>query len=214
MSRWLVACEKSGVVRRALRRFGVEAWSCDLEPAQDGSEFHIQGDALLAAERGTWAGMIAHPECRFLCASGLHWNTRPGYEWRVGETDRALAFALALWNTRVPRVILENSRGKLGRAVTDYEHRLAVQPYQFGDDASKETWLWFRGIAPAPVDPAKRRPGRVVVDPRTGKTVERWANQTDSGQNRLGPSPDRSAKRAETYPGIAKWLAQTVLASL
>ena len=69
------------------------------------------------------------------------------------------------------------------------------------------------GIAPAPIDPAKRLPGRLVTDPRTGKTVERWANQTDSGQNRLGPSPDRSAKRAETYPGIAKWLAATVLAA-
>lgn len=35
----------------------------------------------------------------------------------------------------------------------------------------------------------------------------RWANQTDSGQNRLGPSEDRWKKRSETYLGIAKAMA-------
>ncbi len=40
-----------------------------------------------------------------------------------------------------------------------------------------------------------------------GKTVERWANQTDSGQNRLGPSEDRWKVRSKTYPGIAAAMA-------
>lgn len=206
MTRWLVACEKSGVVRRALRRAGVDAWSCDLEPAQDGSGFHIQRDALAVAHEG-WAGMIAHPECRFLCASGLHWNGRPGYEARAEKTEQALAFALALWGAPVGKLILENSRGKLGKAIEGFDQRLSVQPYQFGDDASKETWFWGRGVVFSAIDPALRVPGRLVA----GK--ERWANQTDSGQNRLGPSADRSAKRAETYPGVAAWLASTVQAS-
>lgn len=139
VSRWLVACEKSGAVRRALRALGVEAWSCDLEDAQDGSPYHIKGDAREAAYRGGWDGMIAHPECKFLCASGLHWNGRPGYEWRAAETEKALRFALDLWEAPIGRVILENSRGKLGAAIQGYDHRFAVQPYQFGDDASKET---------------------------------------------------------------------------
>lgn len=76
-NRWIVLCEKSGVMRRALRAVGIDAWSCDLEPAEDNSPHHIQ---------------------------------------------------------------------------------------------------------------------------------------TDSGQNRLGPSEDRSAKRAETYPGIANWIAASVAA--
>jgi len=37
--------------------------------------------------------------------------------------------------------------------------------------------------------------------------LPRWANQTDSGQDRLGPSAERSAKRAETYPGVASAMA-------
>ena len=42
----LVACESSGIVRNAFRDKGHEAWSCDLLPADDDSEFHIKGDVL------------------------------------------------------------------------------------------------------------------------------------------------------------------------
>lgn len=37
---------------------------------------------------------------------------------------------------------------------------------------------------------------------------KRWGNQTDSGQNRLGPSEHRKADRARTYPGIARAMAE------
>jgi hypothetical protein len=37
---------------------------------------------------------------------------------------------------------------------------------------------------------------------------KRWANQTDSGQNRLGPSADRWAIRSKTYQGIADAMAE------
>jgi hypothetical protein len=35
----------------------------------------------------------------------------------------------------------------------------------------------------------------------------RWANQTPSGQNKLGPSPDRWKIRSRTYTGIAAAMA-------
>src|SRR5690348_2700555 len=77
--RVLVACERSGVVREAFRALGHDAWSCDLEPADDGEPFHIMGDALLAAYAGRslghgapayWDLLIAHPECTYLANSG------------------------------------------------------------------------------------------------------------------------------------------------
>ena len=37
---------------------------------------------------------------------------------------------------------------------------------------------------------------------------ERWSNQTDSGQNRLGPSEDRWQARSKTYEGIARAMAE------
>ncbi len=40
-----------------------------------------------------------------------------------------------------------------------------------------------------------------------GRTVERWSNQTDTGQNRLPPSATRAAERGRTYQGIADAMA-------
>lgn len=39
--------------------------------------------------------------------------------------------------------------------------------------------------------------------------VERWGNQTDSGQNKLPPSEDRWKLRSTTYAGIARAMAQS-----
>lgn len=75
-----------------------------------------------------------------------------------------------------------------------------VQPYDFGEDASKKTGLWLRGLPP--LVPTERVAGRIV----NGK--ERWANQTDSGQNNLGPSDDRWKLRSYTYQGIADAMAK------
>jgi hypothetical protein len=74
-----------------------------------------------------------------------------------------------------------------------------VQPYWFGDDASKSTCLWLYGLPK--LVPTNRVHGR-IVDGR-----ERWSNQTDTGQNRLSPSPDRWKIRSKTFQGIADAMA-------
>ncbi len=89
---------------------------------------------------------------------------------------------------------------------TQRTHRQIVQPHQFGDDASKATVLWLRGLPE--LLPTKD------VAPRIIEGRKRWANQTDSGQNKLTPSPDRGAKRAVTYPGIARAMAEQWTAHL
>jgi hypothetical protein len=73
----------------------------------------------------------------------------------------------------------------------------------FGDDASKATCFWLKNLTP--LVPTKNYPPRVVLD--KGKWAMRWANQTDSGQNNLGPSDDRAQMRSETYLGIANAIA-------
>jgi hypothetical protein len=67
--RVLVACEYSGRVRQAFRDRGHEAFSVDLLPAEDGSEFHIQADVLPRLQL-VWDLMIAFPPCTHLCVSG------------------------------------------------------------------------------------------------------------------------------------------------
>lgn len=67
--RILVACEFSGTVREAFRARGHDAWSCDLLPAEDGSEFHIEGDAQCALE-GTRVYGTPYPTGRGIIVSG------------------------------------------------------------------------------------------------------------------------------------------------
>lgn len=203
--RVLIGCECSGVVRRAFRARGHDAWSCDLKPADDGSEFHIVCDlrGKLSAE---WDLLIAHPDCRYLSGSGLHWNGRR--EGRAKLTEDALDFVRELLSAPIQKICIENPVGCISTRITPADQY--IQPYWFGDDASKKTGLWLKGL-PLIVPPPDifRCRGRVVEWPRgSGKMVERWSNQTDSGQNKLPPSANRSALRAETYPGIAQAMAE------
>lgn len=117
--------------------------------------------------------------------------------------------------------------------------RQQIQPNWFGDDASKGTVLWLSGLPrlqwsmetycyPRYVCPqcgktirypdseAWRLPNGHVSCPvcTPQKMLPRWANQTDSGQNRLPPSASRAAERAVTYPGIAKAMAEQFSAYL
>lgn len=194
--RVLIACEFSGMVRRAFRARGHEAWSCDLRPAADGSCHHYTCDVRRVLGYG-WDLMIAHPDCTYLCSSGLHWNTRrPG---RALKTAEALHFVAELWAAPIEKVVLENPQGCINTRLPHMPVPQYIQPYEFGEDASKKTGLWMRGLPR--LLPTRRVAGRWVTC--NGKRVERWSNQTDSGQNRLGPSEERWALRAATYPGIA-----------
>lgn len=208
--RVLIGCERSGIVRRAFRARGHDAFSCDLVPADDGSPHHITGD-VREALRERWDVAIMFPDCTYLTVSGLHWNKRgrlvDGVP-RAQLTEEALEFVKEIWRLAPARKAIENPVGCLSTRWRPFTQ--IIQPHDFGDDASKKTCLWLDGLLPLPVDPAKRVPGRRVEwPPGSGKMVERWANQTDSGQNRLPPSADRARQRSETYPGIARARAET-----
>lgn len=193
--RVLVGCEHSGVVREAFRLRGHEAFSCDLLPAEDGSPYHLQGD-LRDELAGEWDLLIAHPDCTYLCSSGQHWNKRrPGREEKSLE---AVAFVREILRAPIERIALENPIGILSSRVR--RPNQIIQPYQFGHDASKATCLWLKGLPTL-------RPTRSVA-PRIVSGRKRWANQTDSGQNRETPSPDRWKTRARTYDGIAAAMAE------
>lgn len=190
--RVLIACESSGVVREAFRSRGHDAWSCDLLPAEDGSRFHIRGDALAVAQEGHWDLMVAHPPCTYLAASGLHWNHRR--EGRQAQTEAALEFVQKLMDAPIPRIAIENPVGCISTRIRKASQY--IQPWQFGHPESKKTGLWLKGL---PLLEATH----VLATPESG----RWENQTPSGQNKLGPSPERWKERSRTYEGIAEAMA-------
>lgn len=193
--RALIGCEQTGVIRREFRRRGWDAWSCDLSPSADGGP-HLQGDLLEYLDQD-WDLIIAHPPCRYLSVSGMHWTTR-GFR-DPADTEAAIRFAEWIWQAPCNRICIENSVGVLSTRSALGRPSQTIQPYEFGEDASKRTCLWLRGLP-------LLRPTR-HVKPRMVNGRPRWANQTDSGQNRLGPSEDRWLLRSKTYPGIAAAMA-------
>jgi len=189
--RVLVACECSGVVRRAFRARGHDAWSCDLLPPEDG-QWHIQGDVRRVLDQ-PWDLMIAHPPCDYLAVSGLHWNKRrPG---RAEKTEEALRFVELLLNAPIDRIALENPVGCISTRIRKPDQ--IIQPYEFGHPESKKTCLWLKGLP-------KLVPTHILPLPEKGY----WDNQTPSGQNKLGPSPTRKQDRSRTYEGIAEAMAE------
>lgn len=194
--RVLVACESSGVVREAFRALGHSAWSCDVQPADDGSGYHFQQDVREVLQLDGWDLLIAHPPCTYLSSSGMHWTTRGLREPQL--TEDAAEFFLSFTRTKIPHVAIENPVGVMSSRYRKPDQY--IQPYQFGEDASKKTGLWLHNLPPlVPTE---------YVEPRIVNGKPRWSNQTDSGQNRLGPSSDRWKLRSSTYHGIAKAMAE------
>jgi len=206
--RVLVACESSGVVRDAFRALGHNAWSCDLLPSD--SPYHLQGDVLQYLT-DNWNMLIAHPPCTYLTSSA-EWAYSDGpYHQKVkadtltgaarrAARDQAEEFFMEMANAPIRHICIENPVGVMStrwRKADQY-----IQPYDYGSDASKKTGLWLKNLPLLVADPADRISGRLV----DGK--ERWANQTNSGQNRLPPSANRWQVRSETYSGIATQMAQ------
>lgn len=196
--RILVGCECSGKVRDAFIALGHDAVSCDLLPS-DRPGPHIQGDLVEVLDQG-WDMGIFFPPCTYLCGSGMHWTTRGLRDPKL--TEDALEFVRRILAAPIPKKAMENPVGAISSRIRKPDQ--IIQPWQFGDDASKKTCLWLENLPP--LVPTKIVPGRLVTLP-SGKVVERWANQTDSGQNRLGPSEDRWKERSETYTGVAEAIA-------
>ena len=192
----LIACEHTGAVRDAFIRAGHDAMSCDLLPDESPNGGpHYQGDIFDIIDDG-WDLMVAHPPCTYLTSSGLHWNKRvPGREEKTAE---AVEFVRALMNADIPHIAIENPMGRIGTAIRKADQY--IQPHEFGHDASKKTGLWLKGLPK--LEATDHVPPRITSD---GK--KRWANQTDSGQNKLGPSDDRWKLRSATYQGIADAMA-------
>jgi hypothetical protein len=185
--RILVACEFSGVVRRAFAARGHDAWSCDLLPSEDRSNRHIVGDARDLLNDGWDLLMVAHPPCTRLCNSGVRWLAERDL-W--ADLDEGAALFSAFWNAPIERVAVENPvmhRHAKARIVNYQPPAQSIQPWQFGHGETKRTCLWLRNLPPlVPTNIVAGRDARV---------------------HRMSPGPDRWRERSRFYPGIAEAMA-------
>jgi site-specific DNA-cytosine methylase len=200
--RVLVACESSGNVRDAFIARGFDAVSCDLLPTERPGP-HVQGDVVAFLHtRPRFDLMVAHPPCTYLSVSGIHWNTYvPGRKHKIDprerakRTEAALDFVRFLMNQPFQHIAIENPVSIISSRIRKPDQ--CIQPFEFGHPESKKTCLWLKNLPP--LDPTN-----VLAKPASGH----WENQTPSGQNKIGPSPDRWKERSKTYPGIAQAMAE------
>jgi hypothetical protein len=158
--------------------------------------------------------MIAHPPCTYLTIAA-EWaykdkqtkKIKPGT--LIGQTRRdareeALRFVLALANAPIERIAIENPVGVLSSRWREPDQ--FIQPYEYGEDASKKTCLWLKNL-PRLV-PTRLFPPRLALSSDGRSHSFRWGNQTDSGQNREPPSEERWKVRSTTWQGWADAMAE------
>ncbi|ALA16114.1 MULTISPECIES: hypothetical protein [Chelatococcus] len=201
--RVLIACEFSGIVRRAFAARGHDAWSCDLLPAEDRSNKHLVGDVRNYLNDGWDLLMVAHPPCTRLCNSGVRWLKVPPpgrtaeEMWR--ELDEGADLFSACWNAPIPRIAVENPvmHRYAKERIRNYQPPAqTVQPWWFGDPFFKATSFYLKGLPP--LVPTKR-----LIPPKPGTPEHRaW-----SRVHRAPPGPDRWKERSRTFPGIAEAMA-------
>jgi hypothetical protein len=203
-SKVLIGCETSGIVRRAFAALGHDVWSCDLSPAEDGSNHHIQGDIRDVMLMDDWALMaVMHPPCTRLTNSGVRWLHVPPpgktTDQMWAELKEGADLFSAVWNVpHIPRVAVENPiMHKHAKAlIVNFEPAAqSVQPWQFGtdpdgpDNIKKRTCLWLRGL-----------PVLMPTGTLNGSTAR-------DDIHKASPGPDRARIRSRFFPGLADAMA-------
>lgn len=206
--RVLIGCETSGIARRAFAARGHDVWSCDLEPAEDGSNRHIVCDIRDGILCDRWDLLaVMHPPCTRLCRSGRRWMsgagkwTPPkklpaGRTWDSMKAEFRLGVEVftACWTAPIERVAIENPEmNDLAKddMPADLPAPQMVQPFWFGDPAYKGTGWYLRGL------PQLTETDR-LPEPERGSDEWRAWNKV----HRMPPGPERTKLRSRSYPGM------------
>lgn len=213
----LIGCEKSQVVLNAFINAGYNAYSCDILPTTGKyKSLHLQMDVLKAIKLVKPRLAIFHPPCTRLSNSGWWYIVKHNL---YSEVKEAANFFNSLLNSDIEFICTENPiQNKEAKKYIRKQDQI-IQPYNFGDNASKATCLWLKnlpqlistGIAEFknyrctcgnvfPVEYGKYGCCEKVAKPL-------WGNQTKSGQNNLPPSKNRAELRSIFFPGIAEAMA-------
>ena len=217
MARILVACEESQATTKAFRELGHEAFSCDLLPCSGGHpEWHFQEDIFKVIEREPkFDLMIAHPPCTYLAVSGAQWLSNPDdrnlpfedrrphpkYPNRRKDMLDSVEFVKSLYNSDIEHIVIENPIGLLSSRWK--KPNQIVQPYMFGDEATKTTCLWLKNLPLLEATNIVGKGERTVFS--SGKSHPKW--YADALKN-AKTKEERQTLRSKTFDGMAKAFAQ------
>ena len=180
---------------------GHDAWSCDLLDTEIPGQ-HIQGDVLEILNNG-WDLMIAFPPCTHLAVSGAAWfkeKILDGRQWQ------GIHFFMRIMHAKILNKAIENPIGIMSSLYQRPSQ--IIHPYFFGDEFSKPTCLWLKGLPllkhykETDLFDNKTHVGKgEFVTSKSGKRGAKWNWW-------LPPGPERAKIRSKTFPGIAKAMAE------
>jgi hypothetical protein len=223
----LIACEESQAVCKEFRRLGHNAFSCDIQECSGGHpEWHIMGDVLPLLNpsqipiwdgsttikgiefntcdgkehfiNNRWDMIIAHPPCTYFSTAGANWLFRGGKldEERYKKGLKMKALFMAIYNANCDKIAIENP--VVMKIWELPKHTQEIQPFQFGHPFSKKTRLWLKGLPE--LQPTE------IVEP-----VAKWVscgNRTNREKQNQAVCKAFNNKRAKTFPGIARAMAE------
>jgi site-specific DNA-cytosine methylase len=190
--RVLVACEYSGRGRDAFRRYGHDAWSCDLLECEADPQWHHQGPVEDLLGNG-WDLMVAHPPCTHLAVSG---SKHFAVKIADGRQQAALDFVRLLMDAPIDRWCIENPVSIISSAIRPPDQ--TIQPWEFGHQHQKTTCLWLKNLPRLRATNVVDR-GEFVVT-AGGNKLPAWYS--------IPPGPNRWKERSRTFQGIANAMGQ------
>lgn len=222
----LVACEESQEVCKELRKRGHRAFSCDIQECSGGHpEWHIINDVtslvngncsfkLQNRQIGKWVMIIAFPPCTHLAVSGAcHFEQKRA----DGRQKEGIEFFCLFLTADCDKIAIENPVGIIS---SDYakqwfpelaeKYRLPkkpsqiIQPWFWGDNETKSTCLWLKGLPNLIPDVTKQSEMKYVEwvgkDGRKKRQAKWYLEALKSGA-------DRAKIRSKTFHGVAVAMA-------
>lgn len=222
----LVACEESQAVTIELRKLGIEAYSCDVEPCSGGHpEWHIKGDVVkvltntdwgyggkkainFETQDGTfrilgknnWDMIVAFPPCTYMTnASAVRMRVKGEIQKeRYEKMLEAKTFFYALYLNSCEKIVIENPVPLKLCKLPPYSQ--IIQPWQHGHPYSKRTCLWIKGLP-------LLAPTQIITE------YEPYINgghkDAHGNYRRFKGRNERDSKtRSKTFPGIARAMAE------
>lgn len=169
--------------------------------------------------KGKWDMIIAFPPCTHLAVSGAaHFEKKRA----DGRQQAGIDFFCQFLNADCEKVVIENPVGIIsGDYIAKHFPKLAekyglpkkhtqiIHPWMFGDNFSKSTCLWIKGLEPL-IPLVTEQPElewKEWIDKKTGKKKRQPKWFFDALVNAKSPE-ERSVIRSKTFPGIAKAMAE------
>ena len=230
----LVACEESQRVTEEFRKKGHFAFSCDLLPTSGNHpEWHIQGNVLpllngdcnfqtMDGKHHTilhkWDMIIAFPPCTHLTVSGAWCFAKKREDGRQRE---GIEFFAQFLKADCDKVAIENPQGIIsGDYIREYfpdlceiynlprKYTQKIHPWMFGDNISKGTCLWLKGLKPLVPIITEEPPIKYYEWTDKNGKKKRQDMYSYMALREAKTAEQRSIIRSKTFPGIAKAMAE------